>query len=418
MSPLLRTFGNSSVRGWSYSLGDSAWISRVNSNEGTYRINTRSISATSEFVYTAFTFDANSQQHQNTIGVINNKTGVVSTVRQINTTAGDTIRVSANNSRLSFGAPFRIGAATAGTLNALSGRVFSSRGNTVHVAIASDNSVYATGQGNNQGTPIVKFNNNSTISWFREVGPWSTGGGNSISVDGSDSVLVTATNQGSSSAVVKRDASGAFQWSQQFFLGSTANEKSLVAADSANDVFYAQSSGSSQEDTYIAKFNSSGTLQWSKTIPLSGICGVSADNLGNSYYLIRNNSTSAGTVVKFSSSGTVLWQRQITTSLGSISYFLNVLDCDATSFYFGGNINFVNGFVAKLPNDGSKTGTYSIGGETWTIAAGNLTVNNGGISENKNQNNAGTPANPDISNQVWDLSVNSTRFSQGPVRIL
>lgn len=405
MSPILQTFANGSVRGWAYSLGESAWISRTNTNEGSRTLYTASIAVNSDYVYTGWQFYASAQAGFHAIGVINKKTGVVTAVKNTyQDQAGYYTRVSTNNSKLVFGSNFRVGISPNGTPAPTSGRSYSGNGANTYVAIASDNSFYSTQASNSTFSPIVKFDSSCNVVWSKQI---NQNGSNptSICVDASDNVFVT-----NNALIVKVNSSGVTQWTRQTNNGS---DYSFVAADSSDNVFYAQFTFNGT--AHMAKYNSAGTIQWSKTFGSAPPIGLAADASGNSYVHIYD-STLGRTVIKFDPAGNVMWQRRVSTSVGSLSFFRNSLTVDKTSYYFGAYIGAVNGVVVKLPLDGSKSGTYNINGETWTIDAGSIPVSNGGISEN-NPNVGVFTYTPTTSSVAWSLTDN-TNFSQGPIKIL
>ena len=86
--------------------------------------------------------------------------------------------------------------------------------------------------------------------------------------------------------------------------------------------------------------------------------------------------------MKFNSSGTLQWQRQWTSSgatlyLGRFTIVGNNILGSLTADYGGGSVYGVDFIV---PADGSKTGTYSVGGKSFTYASSGLSVSNGSYS--------------------------------------
>ena len=113
-------------------------------------------------------------------------------------------------------------------------------------------------------------------------------------------------------------------------------------------------------ELYLAKYNSSGTLQWqvgrSGAIPYN----VAVDPDGNpyvvGYYSSAFNSYTAALISKYNSSGTMLWTRSLTYKGAAIK--ITDIRVDSSSIYISGFNSTPLGFVAKLPNDGSGTGNF------------------------------------------------------------
>jgi hypothetical protein len=172
-----------------------------------------------------------------------------------------------------------------------------------------------------------------------------------------------------------------------------------VALDSSNNAYIAGSrswtpfGGSAIPRGYIAKFNNSGTLQWQRdagfittNVPwFSTIYDVTVSTSGSLYAITNRimkvdastgNLTWARTlgsatfqaattddddnlyiagsnyIAKYDSSGTIQWQRQMVgaTDFVGIAHYLNAVYVIGTT----GS----SAFIAKLPDDGSLTGTY------------------------------------------------------------
>lgn len=145
---------------------------------------------------------------------------------------------------------------------------------------------------------------------------------------------------------------------------------------------------------YFAKINNSGVTQWAKGFTL-GACGtaisypgaVGFDKFCNVYVGINPPTSAYNYVVKLSPSGTVLWQRsfKITSSASLIStagqsqIVIDYYGCGILTNQYGytSTNNFVSAF-ARLPNDGTKTGTYTVtvSGQTVTLywASSSITI--------------------------------------------
>jgi hypothetical protein len=119
----------------------------------------------------------------------------------------------------------------------------------------------------------------------------------------------------------------------------------------------------------LQKYSSSGTIQWQKRITGVGTSypsGITVDSLNNLYIVGRD--TGSGTtdlsIVKVNSSGSIQWARRLKSTgydqgIGIAIRGANLYVSGITDI--GGNYAIL---LAKLPTDGSKTGTYLIDGSS------------------------------------------------------
>jgi hypothetical protein len=127
----------------------------------------------------------------------------------------------------------------------------------------------------------------------------------------------------------------------------------------------------------IAKYNSSGAVQWQRKLgdasvdSVYGSHSIALDSSDNAYVCWSNGTGQLG-IAKYNSSGTIQWQRTLT---GSNCQGWGVAIDTAGTLYISGSvaIGAKRFLFAKLPSDGSLTGTYSVGGVSLTYAASSLT---------------------------------------------
>jgi len=145
-----------------------------------------------------------------------------------------------------------------------------------------------------------------------------------------------------------------------------------IASNASGDIYLAsQGNGNT---CYVIKVSLDMVFQWNRKLSISGgntvPRGIAVDASGNSYTLGGN----AGLVyvAKYNSSGTLQWQRSfVSTSIYPVSITLNAA---GTIYYINCQFDAAGtSFYAKLPTDGSKTGTYTVNGQTVTYAASSLT---------------------------------------------
>ena len=233
---------------------------------------------------------------------------------------------------------------------------------------------YGTGAGGFDAL-IAKYNSSGTLQWQRTLGGASNDLANGVAIDSADNIIIAAYSYSEGagsedSLIAKYNSSGTLQW--QRTLGGSDRERFIgVAIDSADNVIaagFAKSDGAGGEDILIAKYNSSGTLQWDRTLggasndAANGVAIDSADNI-----IVIGDAASDGAggddvlIAKYNSSGTLQWQRTLGGSDTDIGYAVaidsadNIIVVGKTRSDGAGSDDVL---IAKLPPDGSKTGTY------------------------------------------------------------
>jgi hypothetical protein len=79
-------------------------------------------------------------------------------------------------------------------------------------------------------------------------------------------------------------------------------------------------------------------------------------------------------IFKYNTSGVIQWQRSLARTSGTIALRGITLDTSNNLLVTGEtNLNAGDIFTIKVPTDGSKTGTYSVGGGSFVYAASSIT---------------------------------------------
>ena len=281
---------------------------------------------------------------------------------------------------------------------------------------------------------VAKYDTSGTVQWARSIGGTDYDYGYGIATDSNgnvyviglytDSVTIGSTTLNSSAGsndvfVAKYDTNGTVQWARS--IGGTGSDSGFgIATDSNGNVYVIgryvglvtigsttlNSAGSN--DTFVAKYDTSGTVQWATSIGGTGSdvgYGIATDSAGNVYVTgkyvgsVTIGSTtlnSAGSddvfVAKYDASGTDQWARSIggtgseygqaiaTDSAGNVyvfGYYRNT-----TTFAPGTTLTSVgntDAFVAKYDTSGTVQWAKSIGGIYYDYGYGIATDSDGNV---------------------------------------
>jgi len=253
------------------------------------------------------------------------------------------------------------------------------------VAVDSFGDVYVCGYSVSaeRAFQIVKYNPSGSIQWQRRLGGTTNDEqGEGVAVDSSGNVYVCGHSESSGTEniqIAKYDTNGVIQWQRS--LGSaTSNLGYSVAVDSSGNVYVCGVSGSVGDSFFeIAKYDTNGTIQWKRSLgdPPQGGYGLSiAVDSANNVYVCGFSRVSGEDfqIAKYNTAGTIQWQRSLSSTRAGIAYSIAV--DSSNNFYVCGYTTVANSndfLFAKLPADGSLTGTYTVGGYSFTYAASTLT---------------------------------------------
>lgn len=269
--------------------------------------------------------------------------------------------------------------------------------NTVHTPLASialdaSGDVYALGA--LSSTPatalLVKYSAGGAIQWQRVVSHASNSRLNNasgLSIDSSGNLYfaveqVTTLGSDSWGLIVKCSSTGVVSQVIARRLDAGANPMWATAVDGSGNIYACGGTGAfNATKPFLAKYNSAGTLQWMRH--LSGdtnltalfVLGMPSDGVhvyaaGNQY------------LFKFlASDGSLVWQRSLTgpASANAVGRRLH----HASGFLYANTLlpsmpsTGTDALTAKLPDDGSGTGTY---GSVIVYAESTLTSNVGSPS--------------------------------------
>lgn len=305
----------------------------------------------------------------------------------------------------------------------------SGQGDEATQAIATDSSgnVYATGTsmpGSFTGQLIpslYKINSSGALQWFvfLDGSNETSEPSKDIAIDSSNNIYITGysahTGAGSNDIfIAKYNSSGTLQW-QKFIGGSGADYNPFIAIDSSNNpvITYRSRVGSSSRCN-TAKFNSSGTLQWERSIQIgsrnSDPHGIAIDSADNVYVNSQmHGSAPEDYIFKYNSSGVLQWQTGVT---GPSNYVrtqkMDIDDKDSLWVTAYGGTSPQDAILLKLPTDDVVTpgtyGGYVFSSSSATDAAGSSTVTNGTMTASTQTNRSAV----DISTSFPTVSLTSS----------
>jgi hypothetical protein len=183
-------------------------------------------------------------------------------------------------------------------------------------AVDTSNNIYCGGVVNND-ILVVKYNTSGVLQWQNKLAstPPAADIGRAVAVDASNNVYVvgSTTISGYKQGVIaKYNTSGAIQWQRTLSGGITNVEFYGVAIDSSNNVYVVGERDATGE-VITVKYNSAGTIQWQRELFGANDSGraVAVDSAANVYVLASGGGGGTTLLIKYNTSGTLQWQKSI-----------------------------------------------------------------------------------------------------------
>jgi hypothetical protein len=242
---------------------------------------------------------------------------------------------------------------------------------------------------------VVKLDSSGNVLWTKTIGGSSLDIANSI-IQSSDGGYVVAGRTWSFGAghsdmfVVKLDSSGNVQWTKTIGGSSWDYANSIIQSSDGGYVIAGGtgSFGAGYDDIYVVKLDSSGNVMWTKTIGGSNYdVAYSIIQSSDGGYIVAGYTGSFGAgyadiyVVKLDSSGNVLWTKTIGGSSRDEASSI-IQSSDGGYVVAGWTSSFGAGgydfYVVKLDSSGNVLWTKTIGGSDNDFAYSIIQSSDGG----------------------------------------
>ena len=241
---------------------------------------------------------------------------------------------------------------------------------------------------------VARYDSSGALVWAKRAGGGSFDRGNGIATDDAGNCYITGlfsgtatfgpgeanqttiTSAGSDDVFVARyDPSGALVWAKRAG-GTSVDLGNSIAADDAGNCYVTGAAGASSMDAniFVAKYDASGALVWTRTVggPSGDIgSGIAADGAGNSYVTgffngpatfgagepSQTTLTGAGTfIAKYNAIGTLVWAQRAAGNHG------RGIATDGTGYSYVTGELAGDIFVAKYDPNGALVWSKRAGG--------------------------------------------------------
>jgi len=257
---------------------------------------------------------------------------------------------------------------------------------------------------------IIKYDSSGSVIWGNYYSLSAVGYDSSdIAIDTSGNIWSVGVNN-----FVRVNSSGTatlFRTSSTLFSG--------IVIDSSNNI-YMTGKESSGQNAILCNVSSAGVINWQRKIVLGTTMAqqraIDVDSSGNVYYaaMVTTTGSPGSTIIlKYNSSGTLQWQRTLTvgttSSTNTLAYDLKVVNNNFSIVGTANSGSGIHGFVFNAPTNGALTGTIVNGGANYVYAISSGTESAGTIATLTTQANSTTSVS--ASNSTTTLTAESTQLT-------
>jgi uncharacterized delta-60 repeat protein len=258
-------------------------------------------------------------------------------------------------------------------------------GSGLDATVDSSGNVYVSGYSSSGGVgylQLAKYDTSGTLAWKQRLNGGSDAASNGVAVDSSGNVFVcgyTLPGPNYEFQIAKYSSAGVLSWQRSLGASGIEDFGQAVALDASGDVYILGSSNAGGSyNLLLAKYNSAGAFQWQRKLGDAGIefgnsVAVDGSTPANVYVCGQTNTSGTNDflIAKYSAAGVIAWQRRLGSTASDAAFGIKVDSSD--NIYVCGVTDNADFLFAKLPGDGSLTGTYTVGGNSYTYAATTLT---------------------------------------------
>lgn len=287
------------------------------------------------------------------------------------------------------------------------------------VTTDSSGNIYVTGRTSSATYFfVVKYDSAGSLVWKKILYGSSNEYGQSVTTDSSGNIYAVGRTNSTGAGLydillAKYNSAGSVVW--QRTLGGTGDDfGQSVTTDSSGNIYvagYTSSTGAGGVDALLAKYDSAGSIVWQRTLGGTGDdygWSVTTDSSDNVYLACSTYSTGAGggdiLLAKYDTSGSLVWQRTLggtgtdigcsvaTDSSGSVYV------ASPTTSTGAGGYDFL---LVKLPPDGSLTGTYG----AFTYAESSLTAATSSLTSATSSLSQSNASLTSVASSMTDLGI-------------
>lgn len=233
------------------------------------------------------------------------------------------------------------------------------------------------------------------LTWHRILGTTGIDRSYSIDVDTSGDVYICGYGGANLAVLAKYNSSGTIQW-QVSLSGAGRDYFRDVKVDGNGDIcvagFFETGSGTNDYSAVVAKYDNSGTLLWQRKLGgvlsggITGFYSLDIDSSNNIYAIGSTFEEGQGgqeiLIAKYNTSGTIQWQRVLGSGLTEGGFGV-VVDNNGNIFITGYTNSYGEGnndmLWAQWPDDGTLTGVYG-GSPGFVYQASTLSETVGGFT--------------------------------------